>query len=1196
MSDGFHLPGYDLGQQQPPRRKKTSSLQDDSLHNSNNLNSPTNIRSPLSSNGEVNGTKITIEAAALTIFGSSANNFSNNNHLDDSLDADFSSERKEFASEDGIPPPPPIDSTTVSASVSDYDSDEDETAAINKFRAAASAANPATGSTSANVDVLVRTIGGIGGLAVESVPPTPPPEDDEGFYSAAITDNDSDNELEGLERGGISNLATIGIPEVNTNSASPVTLPSPQEEKEIQQQPLVTEPEQDSLILPIKKHIPPASPGVKQVVAIHVRKSSVPTVISDTPNNSDANDSNNNHSNNDNNHGNPDYNNNSSSENGPGGEAAARNIESPTKFEEQPVAAAETKPPTTIVTNNLGPNLTIETVDSPLSSSSATTSSSTTPSHAVASAVGPTIPSFPINQQSNSLNPTASTTKSHTQTWPAVYLILKDLIKSSAKPSAKLQAALNYAESQLQAQEIQQNAHPDAKKLNAMQNNAQKAAEKLKITGPITPAILLESLTGDFTSPVKPKTVQPSHSHNISISSNSGSTNSVNSANSALSANPTSGAVDASLAGASAPTKTLSNGKTIPLDLLGMLRSNVGYRYMLIHLYREYSEENLLVLKAIENYRTKPSIQQLKLIFTKYLSDSAELQINISSRSRVNVAKLIESIDMGAPVIVFPSTGYYHLTDVQTASPLNFIHNPTDPNSVIILQTALDPIFKEIVRLLERDSFSRFKQTSLWQEYLEGKIPPDVLKRAGDRNLEVFETELSSPNNAAAGSGRGSTISKPGAMRGQKRMSIVRIKNDVRPTEFNALLASYTGFRFLLSYAFKINEEANLVCSRAIEVFFSFPSVKTLKKFSKNYLEQGACELISLPNNQQIVTKCKELIAKSLEKSGDQYSGELNKLLQQLYKELRAFIEEKTFKNYKQHKMYKDYMQGEDAQVFDQLINSNLIKDKDLHKAKLKVIDEILAASMVMGNDETHEVHNNLIGSPSNLLSNAVAATPELTKASQPTNPNQNAQLLALASSPLTSPHSQPQSSTDSKQISADSAPQAAQSATPGHIGPVYGPDGRVIPESRTRGNRSQLGILCISSWYSAGSGILNVYIHSAHHLPEKDSTGASDPTWFIKIYVLPDYNKKSKQKTKRIRGKFIQFNQHFKFELPTAEFQGKRVEMSLWSYHIGAANDYCGQINIPVANISRNKQDPETSYWYCFEPINWVSRKEKPI
>jgi hypothetical protein len=60
-------------------------------------------------------------------------------------------------------------------------------------------------------------------------------------------------------------------------------------------------------------------------------------------------------------------------------------------------------------------------------------------------------------------------------------------------------------------------------------------------------------------------------------------------------------------------------------------------RYFELHVRQEFSEENLLCWRAIEEFKRTPRLDTLRAIHVKYLMVNAPLQVNISHRELVVV-------------------------------------------------------------------------------------------------------------------------------------------------------------------------------------------------------------------------------------------------------------------------------------------------------------------------------------------------------------------------------------------------------------------------------------------------------------------------------------------------------------------------------------------------------------------------------
>ena len=232
-----------------------------------------------------------------------------------------------------------------------------------------------------------------------------------------------------------------------------------------------------------------------------------------------------------------------------------------------------------------------------------------------------------------------------------------------------------------------------------------------------------------------------------------------------------------------------------------MLRTNIGYRFMLIQCYREYSEENILAWKAIEAFQRHPSSMALQAIYEKYIKEGAELMVNIGSLTRKHLTDFVASwrknetqrknqtrdlyqrrpssllammsgkivpvaMPASSPLGGSGSGGSGSSDGVSSAGagaavgsgpsppPATFIGSTfsSAESSALLaaLPTILDGVHMEIMTLLQRDSFKRFHKSILFQAYLSGAQPPMILKR-GQLVDEAEDLALLLSVNAGAG-------------------------------------------------------------------------------------------------------------------------------------------------------------------------------------------------------------------------------------------------------------------------------------------------------------------------------------------------------------------------------------------------------------------------------------------------------------
>uniref|UniRef100_A0A3Q3FBT6 Double C2-like domain-containing protein alpha n=2 Tax=Labrus bergylta TaxID=56723 RepID=A0A3Q3FBT6_9LABR len=74
------------------------------------------------------------------------------------------------------------------------------------------------------------------------------------------------------------------------------------------------------------------------------------------------------------------------------------------------------------------------------------------------------------------------------------------------------------------------------------------------------------------------------------------------------------------------------------------------------------------------------------------------------------------------------------------------------------------------------------------------------------------------------------------------------------------------------------------------------------------------------------------------------------------------------------------------------------------------------------------------------------------------------------------------------------------------------------------------------------------------------DVNGFSDP--YVKIYLKPDIEKKSKHKTTVIKKTLNpEFNEEFFYEISLSELTNKTLEVTVWDYDLGRSNDFIGGV-----------------------------------
>ncbi|XP_067864287.1 double C2-like domain-containing protein beta [Heptranchias perlo] len=118
-------------------------------------------------------------------------------------------------------------------------------------------------------------------------------------------------------------------------------------------------------------------------------------------------------------------------------------------------------------------------------------------------------------------------------------------------------------------------------------------------------------------------------------------------------------------------------------------------------------------------------------------------------------------------------------------------------------------------------------------------------------------------------------------------------------------------------------------------------------------------------------------------------------------------------------------------------------------------------------------------------------------------------------------------------------------------------------------------GRILISLKYSSQKTGLVVGIARCAHLAAMDANGYSDP--YVKIYLKPDADKKSKHKT-AVKKKTLnpEFNEEFCYEIKQADLAKKTLEVTVWDYDIGKSNDFIGGVTLGI-----NAKGERLKHWF---------------
>ncbi|XP_067376186.1 rabphilin-3A-like isoform X1 [Channa argus] len=124
-------------------------------------------------------------------------------------------------------------------------------------------------------------------------------------------------------------------------------------------------------------------------------------------------------------------------------------------------------------------------------------------------------------------------------------------------------------------------------------------------------------------------------------------------------------------------------------------------------------------------------------------------------------------------------------------------------------------------------------------------------------------------------------------------------------------------------------------------------------------------------------------------------------------------------------------------------------------------------------------------------------------------------------------------------------------------------------------GEAEERGRILMSLMYSSQQNRLIVGVVRCVHLAAMDANGYSDP--YVKICLKPDMGKKGKCKT-QIKKRTLnpEFNEEFSFDIKHSELAKKTLDISVWDYDIGKANDYIGGCQLGIT-----AKGERLKHWY---------------
>ncbi len=149
------------------------------------------------------------------------------------------------------------------------------------------------------------------------------------------------------------------------------------------------------------------------------------------------------------------------------------------------------------------------------------------------------------------------------------------------------------------------------------------------------------------------------------------------------------------------------------VDLLDILNNRLGFRYFYLHCIGEYSDENVLCWKAIQEFKEKTSLHAMIQLYKTFLSPAAPLQVNVPYAVMHAFELKYQPLSMcGAP----PSPPRSPTGGGGAAGSGRTVNVPIEPVMEEV-QSIFNPIQNEVLQLMKRDTLTRFINSPLFDRY-----------------------------------------------------------------------------------------------------------------------------------------------------------------------------------------------------------------------------------------------------------------------------------------------------------------------------------------------------------------------------------------------------------------------------------------------------------------------------------------------
>lgn len=107
-------------------------------------------------------------------------------------------------------------------------------------------------------------------------------------------------------------------------------------------------------------------------------------------------------------------------------------------------------------------------------------------------------------------------------------------------------------------------------------------------------------------------------------------------------------------------------------------------------------------------------------------------------------------------------------------------------------------------------------------------------------------------------------------------------------------------------------------------------------------------------------------------------------------------------------------------------------------------------------------------------------------------------------------------------------------------------------------------------------------------HARDLHSSGTETPSTYVKLYMLPDPEKSTKQKTKVVKhSTHPTFNEVMLYKMSLKEVKNRTLQVTVWNHDVLKENQFMGALYIPLHNLDLTRENCE---WHCLGNLQMSS------